>query len=91
MACLGHNPKISRKRKKKREDEAEMGEKSDNRANPGTQKRENINKGGKGTLKGILLSWLHHHNIMCLPLYSGHRHRMTYQVKQIQVDEATKC
>lgn len=45
-----------------------MGEKSDNRANPGTQKRENINKGGKGTLKGILLSWLHQHNIMCLPV-----------------------
>lgn len=44
MACLGHSPKISRKRKKKREDEAKMGEKSDNRANPGTQKRENIKK-----------------------------------------------
>lgn len=86
MSCLGHN------HKEKREDQAKMGEKSDNRANPGTQKRENINEGGKGTLKGILF-YYHGYIITtsCASLYSGHRHRMTYQVKQIQVDEATKC
>lgn len=68
-----------------------MGEKSDYEGKQGTQKKRKYQGMRKGNIKRILLSWLHHPYTMCLPLYSGHRHRMTYQVKQIQVDEATKC